>query len=110
MTELANTKPPKLGVNIEWVQKNCGWDCRQIYYEGTRRRRRHLGHLGKGRWQALQQQYSGAALVEALCAWLKDLSEPSATTVLCPKGCQRPLHHGQCSLRHKQGAIINGQF
>lgn len=40
-------KPPRVGVNIEWVQKGVGWDCREIYYVEGKRRRRHISHLGR---------------------------------------------------------------
>lgn len=38
-------KPPKIATNIEWTPKSTGGDCRFVYYEEKRRRRRHLGHL-----------------------------------------------------------------
>jgi hypothetical protein len=65
------TKPPRVGVNIEWVQKGVGWDCREVYYVGKQRRRRHLGHIGRQKWEEMQQQYSGAALEEVLREWIE---------------------------------------
>jgi hypothetical protein len=65
------TKPPRVGVNIEWVQKGVGWDCREVYYVGKQRRRRHLGHIGRQKWEEMQQQYSGSALEEVLREWIE---------------------------------------
>lgn len=67
----SGTKPPRVGVNIEWVQKGVGWDCREVYYVGKQRRRRHLGHIGRQKWEEMQQQYSGAALEEVLREWIE---------------------------------------
>lgn len=64
------TKPPRVGVNIEWVQKGVGWDCREVYYVGKQRRRRHLGHIGKQKWEEMQEQHRGKALEEVLREWI----------------------------------------
>jgi hypothetical protein len=65
------TKPPRVGVNIEWVQKGVGWDCREVYYVGKQRRRRHLGHIGKQKWEEMQQEHVGKALEEVLREWIE---------------------------------------
>jgi hypothetical protein len=65
------SKPPRVGVNIEWVQKGVGWDCREVYYVGKQRRRRHLGHIGRQKWEEMQQQYSGGPLEEVLREWIE---------------------------------------
>jgi hypothetical protein len=67
---LPGAKPPKVGVNIEWIQKGVGWDCREVYYVGKQRRRRHLGHLGRQKWNELQRQYAGSELEQALREWV----------------------------------------
>lgn len=64
-------KPPRVGVNIEWVQKGVGWDCREVYYVGKQRRRRHLGHIGKQKWEEMQEQHQGKALEEVLREWIE---------------------------------------
>jgi hypothetical protein len=64
-------KPPRVGVNIEWVQKGVGWDCREVYYVGKQRRRRHLGHIGKQKWEEMQEQHQGKALEEVLRDWIE---------------------------------------
>jgi hypothetical protein len=64
-------KPPRVGVNIEWVQKGVGWDCREIYHVGKQRRRRHLGHIGKQKWEEMQAQNQGQALEEVLREWIE---------------------------------------
>lgn len=63
-------KPPRVGVNIEWVQKGVGWDCREVYYVGKQRRRRHLGHIGRQKWEEMQAQHQGKALEEVLREWI----------------------------------------
>jgi hypothetical protein len=63
-------KPPRVGVNIEWVQKGVGWDCREVYYVGKQRRRRHLGHIGRQKWEEMQEQHQGKALEEVLREWI----------------------------------------
>lgn len=65
------TKPPRVGVNIEWVQKGVGWDCREVYYVGKQRRRRHLGHIGRQKWEEMRQQHSGKALEDVLREWIE---------------------------------------
>ncbi len=70
--EMVNgTKPPRVGVNIEWVQKGVGWDCREVYYVGKQRRRRHLGHIGKQKWEEMQEQNKGKALEDVLREWIE---------------------------------------
>lgn len=64
-------KPPRVGVNIEWVQKGVGWDCREVYYVGKQRHRRHLGHIGKQKWEEMQEQNKGKALEEVLREWIE---------------------------------------
>jgi hypothetical protein len=68
---LPGTKPPKVGVNIEWIQKGVGWDCREVYYVGKQRRRRHLGHIGRQKWEEMQQQYQGVELEQVLSEWIE---------------------------------------
>jgi hypothetical protein len=65
-------KPPRVGVNIEWVQKGVGWDCREVYYVGKQRRRRHLGHIGRQKWEDMQQQFQGEALEQVLSEWIEE--------------------------------------
>ena len=69
---LPGTKPPKVGVNIEWIQKGVGWDCREVYYVGKQRRRRHLGHIGRQKWLDMQQQYQGTELEQVLSEWIEE--------------------------------------
>lgn len=68
---MTGTKPPRVGVNIEWVQKGVGWDCREVYYVGKQRRRRHLGHIGRQKWEEMQQQFGGPALEAVLREWIE---------------------------------------
>lgn len=68
---MSGTKPPRVGVNIEWVQKGVGWDCREVYYVGKQRRRRHLGHIGRQKWEEMQQQFGGPALEAVLREWIE---------------------------------------
>lgn len=68
---MTGTKPPRVGVNIEWVQKGVGWDCREVYYVGKQRRRRHLGHIGRQKWEEMQQQFGGTALEAVLREWIE---------------------------------------
>jgi hypothetical protein len=68
---LPGTKPPKVGVNIEWIQKGVGWDCREVYYVGKQRRRRHLGHIGRQKWEEMQQLFQGAELEQVLSEWIE---------------------------------------
>ncbi len=68
---MSGTKPPRVGVNIEWVQKGVGWDCREVYYVGKQRRRRHLGHIGRQKWEEMQQQFGGTALEAVLREWIE---------------------------------------
>jgi hypothetical protein len=65
-------KPPRVGVNIEWVQKGVGWDCREVYYVGKQRHRRHLGHIGRQKWEDMQQQFQGEALENVLSEWIEE--------------------------------------
>jgi hypothetical protein len=67
----AGPKPPRVGVNIEWVQKGVGWDCREVYYVGSQRRRRRLGHIGKQKWEEMLQYYEPAELEETLRQWIE---------------------------------------
>jgi hypothetical protein len=67
---LPGVKPPKVAVNIEWVQKGVGWDCREVYYTGKQRRRRHLGHLGNQKWQEMQRDFQGAELEQKIREWI----------------------------------------
>ncbi|MBI3423016.1 MAG: hypothetical protein HY011_08755 [Acidobacteria bacterium] len=48
-------KPPRISSDIEWSPKSCGWDCRFVYYEDKRRRRRHLGHLTSRKLEAIPE-------------------------------------------------------
>ena len=66
------TKPPRVGVNIEWVQKGVGWDCREVYYVGKKRHRRHLGHIGRQKWEDMQQQFQGTELERVLSEWIEE--------------------------------------
>ena len=68
---MSGTKPPRVGVNIEWVQKGVGWDCREVYYVGKQRRRRHLGHIGRQKWEEMQAQFGGTALEAVLREWIE---------------------------------------
>lgn len=68
---MTGTKPPRVGVNIEWVQKGVGWDCREVYYVGKQRRRRHLGHIGRQKWEEMQAQFGGPALEAVLREWIE---------------------------------------
>jgi hypothetical protein len=68
---LPSTKPPRVGVNVEWVQKGVGWDCREVYYVGQKRHRRHIGHLGRQKWEDLQAQYQGLELKRILSEWIE---------------------------------------
>lgn len=68
---MTGTKPPRVGVNIEWVQKGVGWDCREVYYVGKQRRRRHLGHIGRQKWEEMQAQFGGTALEAVLREWIE---------------------------------------
>ena len=67
----SGTKPPRVGVNIEWVQKGVGWDCREVYYVGKQRRRRHLGHIGRQKWEEMQANFGGTALEAVLREWIE---------------------------------------
>ena len=69
---LPGTKPPRVGVNIEWVQKGVGWDCREVYYVGKKRHRRHLGHIGRQKWEDMQQQFQGTELERVLSEWIEE--------------------------------------
>ncbi len=69
---LSGTKPPRVGVNIEWVQKGVGWDCREVYYVGKKRHRRHLGHIGRQKWEDMQQQFQGTELERVLSEWIEE--------------------------------------
>ena len=69
---LPGTKPPRVGVNIEWVQKGVGWDCREVYYVGKKRHRRHIGHIGRQKWEDMQSQFQGADLERVLSEWIED--------------------------------------
>ena len=53
------------------VQKGVGWDCREVYYVGKQRRRRHLGHIGRQKWEEMQQQFGGTALEAVLREWIE---------------------------------------
>ena len=66
----AQTKPPRIGVNLEWVAKGAGWDCREVYYVGNQRKRRRLGHLGSQLWEQLQREYAGPELEDVLRDWV----------------------------------------
>jgi hypothetical protein len=72
MNGLPGTKPPRVGVNIEWVQKGVGWDCREVYYVGKKRHRRHLGHIGRQKWEDMQQQFQGVELERVLSEWIEE--------------------------------------
>ncbi len=72
MNVLPGTKPPRVGVNIEWVQKGVGWDCREVYYVGKKRHRRHLGHIGRQKWEDMQQQFQGTELERVLSEWIEE--------------------------------------
>ena len=69
---MTGTKPPRVGVNIEWSQKGVGWDCREVYYVGRQRRRRHLGHIGRQKWEEMQAQFGGTALEAVLREWIEE--------------------------------------
>ena len=51
--------PPKVeGVNIEWVRKGAGWDCKLVFGAGDSRKRRHLRHLGKKEWARMREEHA----------------------------------------------------
>ena len=66
-------KPPRVGNNIEWIQKGVGWDCREIYYVGKTRRRRHISHLGQETFARMRAEYpDDAALNQRLLDWIEE--------------------------------------
>ena len=70
--KVLGNKPPRVGVNIEWVRKGPGWDCREVYYVGDKRRRKHIGHIGRQKWEEMQAKYQGEMLQEALRTWIEE--------------------------------------
>lgn len=70
--KVLGNKPPRVGVNIEWVRKGPGWDCREVYYVGKKRHRRHLGHIGRQKWEDMQQQFQGTELERVLSEWIEE--------------------------------------
>lgn len=67
VTAQPTVRPPQIASDIEWSPKSCGWDCRFVYYEDKRRRRRHLGHLTSRKLLAIpemERQTTVAAWVQ----------------------------------------------
>ena len=87
-TALPGTKPPKVGVNIEWIQKGVGWDCREVYYVGKQRHRRHLGHIGRQRWEDMQQQFQGTELERVLSEWIEERRAEKSLSVQNEKAAE----------------------
>lgn len=67
----SSERPPKIE-GVEWSPKGVGWDCRQVYFVGKQRRRRHLKHLGRGEWERWQRDYPGAALKAHVERWVAE--------------------------------------
>jgi hypothetical protein len=73
-------RPPKVATNIEWIRKGVGWDCREVYYIGKQRHRRHLKHLGRAEWETWQSEHSGAALEAHVAKWVREQMEKKDVT------------------------------
>jgi hypothetical protein len=48
--------PPRIGgLEMEWVRKGAGWDCKLVFRENGSRKRKHLRHLGKKEWARIKE-------------------------------------------------------
>jgi hypothetical protein len=72
LSEHLTPKPPRVAVNIEWIRKGVGWDCREVYYVGKQRHRRHLGHIGREEWTKLLEQHTGDDLTQVVANWVTE--------------------------------------
>lgn len=62
-------RPPSFA-GIEWIAKGVGWDCREVYYEGKKRHRRYLGHIGRETWEGMRSRYSPSELKAHVEQWI----------------------------------------
>ena len=84
-------KPLFVAPNIEWQQKGRGWDCRENYYEGKRRRRRVLGHLGRARYEEMRANSTDVELSGKLAAWVEERRFEKGVAELGGKAEPMPL-------------------
>ena len=84
-------KPPKVAESIEWVQQGAGWACREIYYIGGRRRRRHVGHLGRKRYEELRADATPDELQVRLFEWIEERKFEKGLAELSGEAEQRPV-------------------
>lgn len=84
-------KPPQVAESIEWVQQGAGWACREIYYENNKRRRRHISHLGRKRYEEMRAGLTQAELQVKLADWIEERKFEKGLGELGGEVEQRPV-------------------